>query len=282
MASTSFNLEGTVHRISSTPGSFAIVSSTPNWPIPPKASSSKLHVSVLDSSFNPPTIAHQQIAFSAFPPPSSSCTPSNDPPSYTSRLLLFSARNVEKTLQSGDAIPQQRVEMMSILSSLRSNTHPKESIAVGLINEPTFVGKASIIRNHLSTLPYLDVEVDLSFLVGTDTLIRFFDPRFYPPNEMNRKIQEYFRDSNAYLISARRGINEEDRAIENEILNRDGVREWVDKGKLRLLGTGQEGWEEVSSTIVRKAVGGGDWEKVEKLVGKEVMDYIRREGLYST
>ncbi|KAK6908916.1 hypothetical protein L486_01435 [Kwoniella mangroviensis CBS 10435] len=282
MASTSFNLQETVNHISSTPGSFAIVSSTPNWPIPPKVSSSKLHISVLDSSFNPPTIAHQQIAFSTFPPPSSSFTPSNNPPSYTSRLLLFSARNVEKTLKSGDATPQQRVGMMSILASLQSNTHPKESIAVGLINEPTFVGKALIVRDYLSTLPYLDVEVDLSFLVGTDTLIRFFDPRFYPPNEMSRKIQEYFRDSNAYLISARRGINEEDRAIENEILNRDGVREWVDKGKLRLLGTGQEGWEEVSSTIVRQAVGGGDWEKVEKLVGKEVMDYIRKEELYST
>ncbi|WRT69472.1 uncharacterized protein IL334_006458 [Kwoniella shivajii] len=307
------SLQETIHRISSTPGSFALVSSTPSWPISPciskkepngsKTSSSlpPIHISILDSSFNPPTTAHQSIAFSTFPshyPTSSSSSstssssssngPSTSPPSYTARLLLFSARNVEKTLKSSDATPSQRVEMMSILSNTRSNSNPDEAVAVGLVNEPTFVGKASIIREYLSSLNLhlQERRIDLTFLVGTDTLVRFFDPRFYPENKMEEKIKEFFspypEGSGAYLVSARRGADDTDRALEDEILNRDKVRQWVSQGKVRLLGTGHEGREEISSTKVRQAIVTRHWEQVERMTGKDIAKYIREKGLYSS
>ncbi|WVQ96193.1 hypothetical protein IAU59_003296 [Kwoniella sp. CBS 9459] len=375
MSKMSHSIKETIDYISSTPGSFALVRSTEHWPLPKslrsspaEASSSsatsglaptapsanfrkagsthrrRVHIAVLDSSFNPPTLAHQAIAFSSFPPPTPTSTtkpstlPSeglsqaetqDGPSDYNARLLLFSARNVEKTLKSTDATPEQRVEMMSILSSIRQQTSPDESVGVGLINEPTFVGKAAIIRSFLASLPYLkgkgkgkdgkadedgemEVEVDISFLVGTDTLVRFFDPRFYPPGEMGSKIEEYFasyrttptqssesavegengntgghaksasRGSGAYLVSARRGHDPTDRALEEEILNREGISRWTQAGKVRLLGTGHEGWEEISSTRVREAVQSDNWELVEELVGKETEEYIRKEGFYTS
>ncbi|WWC65644.1 uncharacterized protein I303_108265 [Kwoniella dejecticola CBS 10117] len=302
---SSTSLHETINRISSTPGSFQLISSPPNWPRPNSSSgssqSSDLHIAILDSSFNPPTSAHRQIAFSAFPPPSltapsprevrddaASSSSTRHPGPYTSRLLLFSARNVEKTSKASDATVAQRLEMMSILS----RSHPDTNTAIGLINEPTFVGKSSIIRSYLSTQPIpgppnenedaqgdRELDVKLSFLVGTDTLIRFFDPRFYPPNQMEDKLEEYF-DSGSYLISARRGKDSTDRAIEEEILNRDGAKQWVQSGHLRLLGTGNEGWEEISSTKVREAVSKQDWELVDDLVGQDIREYVRKEGLY--
>ncbi|WVF68658.1 hypothetical protein IAT40_003429 [Kwoniella sp. CBS 6097] len=362
------SMKATIDHISSTPGSFALVHSTDHWPLPrsiPQSSASsssalslthassstsstrsaqavrrRVHIAILDSSFNPPTLAHQAIAFSKFPPPtptttsastapsacSSPASISDGPPEYNARLLLFSARNVEKTLKSTDATPEQRVEMMSILSSNRQQSNPHESVGVGLINEPTFVGKAAIIRSYLASLPHLkgkekeeegeEVEVDLSFLVGTDTLVRFFDPRFYPPGQMDSKIEDYFAPyqtprksssdsalasesddgnlgaqdssrsnlnrsgSGAYLVSARRGKDSTVRALEEEIMNRDGISQWTQAGKVRLLGTGHEGWEEISSTRVREAVKSKDWERVKDLAGKEIAVYIQSEGLY--
>ncbi|OCF37065.1 hypothetical protein I316_00970 [Kwoniella heveanensis BCC8398] len=378
------SLKETIDHISCTPGSFALVNSTDRWPLPLSTGASsdssscpgnsagsrahastssldrrdgtatctgtrarrRVHIAVLDSSFNPPTLAHQAIAFSSFPPPTPTTTlasgplpprsvtgnTADDPPQYNARLLLFSARNVEKTLQSSDATPEQRVEMMSTISSMRQRSNPEESIGVGLINEPTFVGKAAIVRSYLASLPHLkgndgegdghgdgEVEVDISFLVGTDTLVRFFDPRFYPPGEMESKIAQYFAPyhrqsststssnptsrangqdssfaqnqprlsnngsgSGAYLVSARRGKDPSDRALEEEIINRDGISHWAQAGKVRLLGTGHEGWEEISSTRVRKAVKLEDWDLVEKLVGKDIGAYMRSAGLYAS
>ncbi|WWC73493.1 uncharacterized protein I206_107463 [Kwoniella pini CBS 10737] len=296
------HIQDTINRISSTPGSFELISSPTNWPIShntaQKGSISNIHIAILDSSFNPPTIAHQAIAFSSFPSTSntntiqddiditsSSYSSSNEPIPYTCRLLLFSARNVEKQLRSKDTTVLQRLEMMSILSNskFKDNNNNNDNIAIGLINEPTFVGKSSIIRNYLknSLKEISNLNLNLSFLVGTDTLIRFFDPKFYPKNQMEIKLNEYF-ESGSYLISAKRGSDETNRAIEEEVLNRDGIKQWVNKGNLRLLGTGNEGWEEISSTKVREAVLKQNWDEVDKLVGKEMRDYIRKEGLYTS
>ncbi|WVR08255.1 hypothetical protein IAU60_005302 [Kwoniella sp. DSM 27419] len=362
------SLSDAVKHVSSTPQAFTLVRSTARWPLPPAEGASKsanedsdhtaeagpsrstpIHIAILDSSFNPPTTAHQSIAFSDFPPvysplgtggessgPSAArpATSSNSQagstaighslPGYTARLLLFSARNVEKTLDPTHATPEQRIEMMGLMlpesgagsslvpdnettggvggpsgsSSLPSagtaHTGPgyaadgsDSAYAVGLINEPTFVGKASIIRDYLNTLPHLrGRRVDLTFLVGTDTLVRFFDPRFYPQGEMEGKIREYFtpypEGSGAHLVSARRGESDTDRALEDEVCSRDGVRKWVEAGKVRILGRdGHDGWEGVSSTRVREAIKRGDWQEVDGLVGGEIAKYLREQGLYA-
>ncbi|KAK8849484.1 hypothetical protein IAR55_004818 [Kwoniella newhampshirensis] len=358
MPSGSSDLSSLVQHISSTARSFALVHSTPGWPYPPpgadppSSSSSRsnarsdttpsgstcppLHIAILDSSFNPPTLAHQSIASSSNPPlykynfpsatptgvprdittndvnndnlynegtlrptPTPTPTPTSTHP-YTSRLLLFSARNVEKTLKEGDTTPVQRLEMMSLLSETLRDLHPDEGVAVGLINEATFVGKAGIIRDWLvhqhqrqnqrnQSRSETQSQIDLTFLIGTDTLVRVFDPRFYPPGEMESLLERLFTPSDrggygATLVSARRGTEPSDRALEEEILNRDGVKKWVVSGHVRILGAGSDGWEDVSSTKVREAVKSdgqeGDDGGLIKMVGKDIGDYIKREGLY--
>jgi nicotinamide-nucleotide adenylyltransferase len=214
--------------------------SHPRWPLPPGSRNTfsnsghetttkdeeeageeeEIHIGIFDSSFNPPTLAHFEIAGTSFPsahPESFSIT--TDPSStssrddaadskriakghgndksrrgrcgYTAKLLLLSARNVDKPpthLGDEDAEGQkeqerkvrenatavERVEMMvlqarrmaaasSSSSSMeeqnRNDVQEEESssnIAVAVLNFPTFVGKSRIIHSWLDqTLPEL-------------------------------------------------------------------------------------------------------------------------------
>jgi nicotinamide-nucleotide adenylyltransferase len=220
--------------------------SHPRWPLPPGSRNTssnsghgkttkteeeadeeeEIHIGIFDSSFNPPTLAHFEIAGTSFPsahPESSSTTTDSSATSssastssscgnnaidskrtgkghgndksrqgrggYTAKLLLLSARNVDKPpTHLGDedkegqkeqerkvrenATAVERVEMMVLqarrmaaASSLpmeeqnRNDEQEEESssnIAVAVLNFPTFVGKSRIIHSWLDqTLPGL-------------------------------------------------------------------------------------------------------------------------------
>lgn len=97
----------------STPSPFQLVfSSHPAWPRPPLSSSSataaapalskrELRISCLDSSFNPPTRAHQALATAAYPGPAGQAQ--GEAGDYDAHLLLLSVKNVDKVLKTGDA-----------------------------------------------------------------------------------------------------------------------------------------------------------------------------------
>lgn len=149
-----------------------------HWPYPrpnhrghPHSSAKAvLRVSVLDSSFNPPTLAHLALA-NAHPPKYSSAlhtTPHSDPQgekNYDAKLLLLSVRNVDKALKLGDATHVQRLEMMTLLATenIRQCEHgalptgtghddhcrQDGNVAVAIIDEPTFVGKSSKLLSFL-------------------------------------------------------------------------------------------------------------------------------------
>ncbi|WVQ75168.1 hypothetical protein IAR50_004778 [Cryptococcus sp. DSM 104548] len=272
-------IQGIIERVISTPNSFSVIESDDAWPSSSTTADSKIHLAVLDSSFNPPTSAHQSIASSSFP--RSNEEGAND---YTARLLLYSPKNAAKTPTGKDATPLQRLEMMSLLaSSMRSVSSQQKGIATALIHAPNFSSKASILRSHLlsSLGPVRGMQAEITFLVGMDTLVRIFDPKYYPTGEMHGILRGFFEDSGARVVSARRGSSEQDRLFENQLLGRDDLKSWVGSGKVRVLGDGHDGWEEVSSTLVREGVRKGDWGGVKKLVGDGVATYIQREGLYN-
>lgn len=213
--------------------------SHPRWPLPPDSRNTfsnsghgtptkseeeadeeeDIHIGIFDSSFNPPTLAHLEIASTSFPlaHPESvftttdiSSTSSRDDAvdskwivkehdkdksgrgrgGYTAKLLLLSARNVDKPpthLGDEDAEGQkeqerkvrenatavERVEMMvlqarrmaaasSSSSDEQQNRNDEQgeesssNIAVAVLNFPTFVGKSRIIHSWLDqTLPGL-------------------------------------------------------------------------------------------------------------------------------
>lgn len=275
------SLQAAIEHISSTPGSFSLVDADDGWPFS-RNSQSGIHLAILDSSFNPPTLAHQAII-------SSSYLGQSNP--YTARLLLYTPKNAAKTPTARDATPLQRLEMMSLLSfslhSLEASKNQEESIATALIHAPTFAAKASILRSYIVNelnLGQRGEEADLSFLVGMDTLVRIFDPNYYPEGEMQTKLDGFFlpppRGAGANLVCARRGTTPADREFEENLLKRDDIKPWVENGKVKVLGDGHDGWEDVSSTLVRECVRKSDWESVNKLLGEEMSLYIQKERLY--
>lgn len=140
------------------------------WPLPlasevttlPRdgSSTSPLRVSVLDSSFNPPTLAHRALA--SVPMPSSLLQKDHEgqpdvpePSDFHAQLLLLSVRNADKALKPTDATYEERMEMMVLLAKdiIAGGEPPARqttrNIAVGIIDEPTFVGKSRILREFL-------------------------------------------------------------------------------------------------------------------------------------
>ncbi|KAI0822530.1 hypothetical protein BC628DRAFT_1388956 [Trametes gibbosa] len=150
--------------------------SHPRWPLPPQSSTAlapSLHISVLDSSFNPPTLAHLALANTP-PPPTAEVPPHRVPHDFDARLLLLSVRNADKQLKPGDATYEQRVEMIVLLAHTLAHTvpapgpttqtharprpsspdptpaDPRANVAVALIDAPTFVRKSSLLHAFLA------------------------------------------------------------------------------------------------------------------------------------
>lgn len=104
-----------------------------------------LNVTILDSSFNPPTIAHAALASASRVEPALAHLVASP------RLLLLSLTNPDKILKAGDATPAQRLEMMAILADELATGANAGSIAVGVTNAPTFVEKSVILREQFET-----------------------------------------------------------------------------------------------------------------------------------
>jgi nicotinamide-nucleotide adenylyltransferase len=267
------------HRLdqaTSSSAPFTLLYAPHSWPRSSSESSNSIpHIAVLDSSFNPPHLAHEAIASSFFPthPPATPTTPDTANP-YTTRLLLFSLRNVDKSLKATDASLLQRFEMMTFLAE-RVERNTGQGVGIGLLNEPTFAGKAEIVQEWLKREKGIDT-VHMSFLMGTDTLIRCFVPRYYPKG-MRETMDPFFKT--CYVVSAQRGEDETSRGVEEGVLEGPEVQDWVAQGRIRLRGSFKEGRQDISSTSVREAMKGSG--SLGELVSGEIEAYIREEGLYS-
>jgi nicotinamide-nucleotide adenylyltransferase len=202
----------------------------------------------------------------------------DDPGPYTARLLLYSPRNADKTPSAADASTAQRAEMMIAQASALEQvlSQPEDSqqafgVGVGLLRAPTFVGKATALAAALSS----DSPPALTFLVGTDTLVRIFDTKYYPEGGMPAALEQLF--AHAWLVCVSRG-DEGDIAAQDALLSDPEVMRWTKAGKVRVLGHLEES-AGVSSTLVRAAVQHGRGE-VEKYVAPGVADILLRDGLY--
>lgn len=119
-------------------------------------------VLVLDSSFNPPHMGHYTLVKRAF-------QHYNDPNLQV--LLLLSIKNVDKDPKPASF--DKRMEMICLMA----DSLEKESIktSVGLTKHGKFSDKSSAIYQ------VLNCTFDITYLVGFDTIVRIFDPKYYKP-----------------------------------------------------------------------------------------------------
>lgn len=262
-----------------------------SWPLRPKSglnltmTPSTLRVSVLDSSFNPPTRAH--LALASLPHHSQSAS-SDSSSEYDARLLLLSVRNADKQLKLGDATHVQRMEMMLLLAhDIRDN-----NTAVAIVDEPTFVGKSTaliaFLHSHLLQLslsPPASVisSIELSFVQGFDTLERLLSPRYYGSVEqMHQALRRFLSadEENSRVVCARRVMATNaahvDAAKEEQAL--EPVRDLVLSNRIVLVDI-DEDTQTLSSSEVREKISRGD-ESWHEMVTGSLAEYIVREKLY--
>ncbi|KIM84177.1 hypothetical protein PILCRDRAFT_6459 [Piloderma croceum F 1598] len=202
-----------------------------HWPLPrsPLSYGKTLRISVLDSSFNPPTLAHLALAKAPLPPSiSNEDVISGRRDAYDAGLLLLSVRNADKTLEQGDATYLQRLETMYLLAKDIEHPHPEveenmddsgvdSNVAIAIIDEPTFIGKSTalltFLRSRLSSFSSAGPAPNrptprLTFLLGLDTLERLFSPRYYPSQSeesMLRSLRYFFgQEEGSTIVCARR------------------------------------------------------------------------------
>jgi len=169
------------------------------------------------------------------------------------------------------------------------------NIAVAAIDEPTFVGKSRILRTIIEQrLPSVRPSFHLYFLLGWDTLIRLFDPRFYHDDsvEMNRVLRRFFADEEengdaSRITCARRPSSSSDVEAESRFMQSDAVKEYVASGEILMIDLPTE-VRDISSTKVRnmmknlgKCTPRDQDGLLGDLVSTEVAKYISEKGLYS-
>lgn len=276
------------------------------WPFRPGQTTHSTHptlrISVLDSSFNPPTLAHLALA-NSLPPPA------EEP--YDARILLLSVRNADKVLKPGDATFVQRLEMMRLLSHDVRYTDTVESgseslqmggnVAVAIIDEPTFVGKSTLLLRFLCTRLAAVVESTnspdiifdkkpcpfpspkLTFLLGFDTLVRLFSPKYYPSelamDQMLRKLLSSDQEDCRIVCAYRRSVSVDETFRETQAETSVAAHEFTTSDRIAFIDIGTEEQTYSSSEVRAKiAARDGSWRR---LVTEAVAQYIIQQGIHA-
>ncbi|KAB8070522.1 hypothetical protein BDV29DRAFT_33643 [Aspergillus leporis] len=234
---------------------FEILTSIPathSQPPPPVRTPDRLYV--LDSSFNPPTLAHRRIASTALLE-----TPSKAP----RLLLLLATQNADKP--SKPASFEDRLIMMELfardlLEYLETNLNSEDgrlpAIDIGLTKRPFFVDKAA----EIEAAGIYPESLEQVHLTGYDTLIRIFNPKYYPPEHTLQPLGP-FLSSHRLRVTMRPGSEWGDAEAQKRFLlnmaqggmeNEGGKREWAQR--IQLVEGRRPDQRPVSSTLAREAI----------------------------
>ncbi|KAG2051696.1 Nucleotidylyl transferase [Suillus hirtellus] len=294
-----------------------VYTSHERWPFPrlpthPQRRLDNIRISILDSSFNPPTCAHLALANSRPPRytvksgftglPLASAAELD----YDAKLLLLSVRNADKALKSGDATYEQRLEMMYLLSkdmsaSVSKSESAHANVAIAIVDEPTFVRKAVLLRQFLharilgmyppaTALDRMAISIPnphLVFLLGFDTLIRLLSPRYYASEvAMMDALRLFFSPAgdDCYVVCARRKLVEMEHTVQEEVEAKtlSVAKEFVESERVALISLGADNVDEqTSSSQVRTKVTLKD-ETWRRLVTPSIADYIIQNSLYAS
>lgn len=253
--------------------------------IPPSALPPPKTLYILDSSFNPPTLAHLRIATSAL------LADSQPSPSPKKLLILLATQNADKAPKPAPF--EHRLAMMQIfasdlLSFLYSQNKvspPEIGVDIAVTKLPYFMDKSSAIEAS-GEYP---LDVQQVHLTGFDTLIRILDPKYYKSDKKLGVLEPFF-EKNRLRVTYRTDDDWGAKEAQDEYLEeltkgrRDeegGKREWVTGGRIEMCEGKKEGEEPISSTKVRTAAKNGDREMLGKLVTKGVAEWILEEKLYT-
>lgn len=217
----------------------------------------KLNLLVFSSSFNPPTVAHEWMVRSAYASRSS----------IDAIVLLITTNNPDKPIMTNASL-EQRLDMMKLMANHLDVSHP-----VLVIETPSgkFFDQLHALEQHFA-LEGLVIEI--TFVVGLDTITRIFDRKYYPAAEFTSILDDLFASSKFICI---------DRPSSNG-LTYDAFLEHEDvkpfKHKIQFVQVTELPISDVSSTRIRQAVVKDEANVWSQLVSPSIRDYILQQGIY--
>lgn len=301
------DLESALHNFTSSNSAFRIIQTINPTKTPPKT------LYILDSSFNPPSIAHLTLATSAIRYPN----PRDEKPHRL--LLLFSTHNADKA--PSPASFEQRLAMMVLFAedlskSLKQTSissddnaaggtdsaNPSDiSIDIGLTTAPYYTTKSEAIANTTPS-PYPSNPTHIH-LLGFDTLTRFLAPKYYTsfdpplsalspffaagcklrctarPNDASDPASRTFGsldEQRAYVHRLAKGEGED--GYDEDMVKNGWKKEWADA--IEIIDAKERGKFGVSSTRIRIAAKERDWGVLKELCTEGVKAWIQEAGLY--
>ncbi|KAJ1931579.1 hypothetical protein GGF37_007347, partial [Kickxella alabastrina] len=192
------------------------------WPLPSRSAPKTLNIGIMDSSFNPPHYCHGAYLECLGTQQMRSRAGDAQLPEITAYLLLLGARNADKRL--ADASLEQRMRMVDMLAhtvavdnaadtwhvwKTREQFHASalQNMAFGMVSAPRFVDKCEAVRRvalaELGDEGAQGVDVRCFFAMGWDTLIRFFDPKYY--GDCQAEVARFFAMGGRIAFARRAG-----------------------------------------------------------------------------
>ena len=275
-------LKAKLQSFTSSCAQFQVLHTLPEPSALPRIRNERPILYILDSSFNPPTIAHYSIVTSAL---------ESDPSQVTKRLLLLLA------IQNADKAPkpesfEQRLAMMTVFAQDVLGSHYQSfsrddlfAVDIGVTKLPYFIDKSKAIAE--STENDGQRSVEQVHLIGFDTIKRILDPKYYPPDHNLKCLRDLFENHRfrcTYRIDDSFGRKEEQYAYIHDLASGQRKDEGADSKwaqRIKLVEGRGEGEETVSSTKVREAVERGDRKKLHELCTNDVADWIWFGDLYN-
>ncbi|OKL59183.1 hypothetical protein UA08_05662 [Talaromyces atroroseus] len=286
MANNSFHVlrsrySSSLKEFIASPRTFEILDRVPADPTSvPLSTHNARSLFVLDSSFNPPSAAHLDIASSAL----------EESPRSSRLLLLLATQNADKPAKPASFedrllmmslfAQELRIHLQSSLPSLPSADIPH--IDIGVTKKPYFVDKAAAIELSEEYPKGLEQ----IHLTGYDTLIRIFNPKYYPPAHTLQPL-EPFLSRHRLRVTTRPDDEWGDRKEQEDYLRNlaqggreqeGGKREWAER--IELVQGHKVDKTPVSSTRARTAAQSKDDKLLHSLVPAAVGSYIISQDLY--
>lgn len=264
-----------LHDFAASSNTFKLIYST--HPVNPASAESVSALHILDSSFNPPTLAHLSLALCSKPP---------------RLLLLLATENADKP--PAPASYEDRLSMMFALLPAFDKDLP---VDIAVTKKARFVDKAAAVAEAYSQKTVGEEEgneaggyttvakekealwkgPEQTYLTGYDTLVRLLDKKYYLDSKGGMDVLESFWETSKVVAMARDGYGE---AEEMQRLI-DGLKKerpsWAERIKIVEASEMAVG---VSSTVVRKAVKEGDEETLGRCLTAEVREWIKERKLY--
>ncbi|KAG5420656.1 hypothetical protein I9W82_002537 [Candida metapsilosis] len=256
---------------------FRIVYSTASEGSPEFINNSTQRVCVLDSSFNPPHLAHYAIIEESL-----KSNYDGIPIKNKVLLLLLSVQNADKYHPQPESF-DQRLELIHLMADHIAANIPI-TVAIGLTKQAMFVNKS------LSILDYLDAqekktikpEFKLTFLIGFDTLIRILNPKYYLPDKLSVSLEHFMKMTDLVCLTRHSEtvtINQQSVYVKEISLGQHEEIPSHWSKNIFLLRNMNEEVATFSSSGIRKEILSGDpsWKNQ---VLPEVAKYIEENNLY--